>query len=392
MGRHERGRLSGPAHCCRVGRPPTNGRQVDRSARHRFLVLIPAHDEEQLIGETLDSLAAVDYPRELFAVHVVADNCSDRTVEIAARNVHVHERHEVEHPARALRSSGCSSASITRTATTPCCSSTPTRWSVATSCRRVTSCWPAAHPSSSSITPFTMRNPHRSSRFRAAALAARNFLRPLGPHAPAGRPGYSATVWSSAPTCCGRSAGRAISPRTPSFNWISSRRHQGGVAPTPGWRRRCRTRSRQPSHSTRWERGRIQLARRFVPRLLRQSIAGGPAGRIAALDSAVDLLVPPFSVIVAANAKWSALALAGCIVAPGRRCRRPLLSTATAAAVHTAYVLSALRMVDAPAAVYRSLLGAPAWCCGSSDSGYGRCCSRVVSAGAGLSNVQPSPS
>src|SRR5262245_36417887 len=61
--------------------------------KHRFVVLIPAHDEEQLIGRTLESLAALDYPASMVAVHVVADNCNDATADIVrARGVEVHER------------------------------------------------------------------------------------------------------------------------------------------------------------------------------------------------------------------------------------------------------------------------------------------------------------
>src|SRR5262249_11776939 len=59
----------------------------------RFAVLIPAHDEERLIGRTLDALAAADYPTERLAVHVVADNCTDRTAAIGRQHgVEVHER------------------------------------------------------------------------------------------------------------------------------------------------------------------------------------------------------------------------------------------------------------------------------------------------------------
>jgi hypothetical protein len=113
------------------------------------------------------------------------------------------------------------------------------------------------------------------------------------------------------------------------------------------------------SQHARWERGRIDLARRFLPGLLRQSVAGAPAGRVAAADSALDLLVPPFSVVAAANVAWSALALAQCAVWPTRARRRRVGRSIGAAAVHSAYVLSALRMVGAPPSVYRSLLGAP---------------------------------
>ena len=55
-------------------------------------VLIAAHDEESVIGPTLDAITGVD-PTVL--VHVVADNCSDRTAEIArAAGACVHVRHD----------------------------------------------------------------------------------------------------------------------------------------------------------------------------------------------------------------------------------------------------------------------------------------------------------
>lgn len=67
--------------------------------RTRFAVLIPAHDEASVIARALFSLQRVDYPFDLFDVHVVADNCQDCTAEIARRfqfplNVVVHERRD----------------------------------------------------------------------------------------------------------------------------------------------------------------------------------------------------------------------------------------------------------------------------------------------------------
>ncbi len=49
----------------------------------RFEIVVPAHDEEAGVGATVRSLLALDYPKELFSVTVVADNCSDRTAEVA---------------------------------------------------------------------------------------------------------------------------------------------------------------------------------------------------------------------------------------------------------------------------------------------------------------------
>lgn len=50
---------------------------------HRFLALVPAHDEAAVIGDAVRSLASQDYPRDLFHVVVVADNCADATAERA---------------------------------------------------------------------------------------------------------------------------------------------------------------------------------------------------------------------------------------------------------------------------------------------------------------------
>jgi cellulose synthase/poly-beta-1,6-N-acetylglucosamine synthase-like glycosyltransferase len=50
-------------------------------AEIRFLVLVPAHNEEQVIGSSLAAIAADRRPRD--SVLVVADRCTDRTAEIA---------------------------------------------------------------------------------------------------------------------------------------------------------------------------------------------------------------------------------------------------------------------------------------------------------------------
>ena len=46
-------------------------------------VIICARNEESVIGSTLDSLNAQDYPKDLMQVFVVAHNCTDRTEEVA---------------------------------------------------------------------------------------------------------------------------------------------------------------------------------------------------------------------------------------------------------------------------------------------------------------------
>ena len=45
---------------------------------HRFLILVPAHNEERLLPSLLANLKQLDYPASLYAVHVVAGKFDDR--------------------------------------------------------------------------------------------------------------------------------------------------------------------------------------------------------------------------------------------------------------------------------------------------------------------------
>jgi cellulose synthase/poly-beta-1,6-N-acetylglucosamine synthase-like glycosyltransferase len=49
----------------------------------RFAIVIPAHDEEKSIIATVEACRGLDYPKDRHTVYVVADNCSDRTAELA---------------------------------------------------------------------------------------------------------------------------------------------------------------------------------------------------------------------------------------------------------------------------------------------------------------------
>jgi cellulose synthase/poly-beta-1,6-N-acetylglucosamine synthase-like glycosyltransferase len=62
-----------------------HGSETGRTTpRSRFIVVIPAYDEEGGVTATVLSCRALNYPPELFQVVVIADNCTDRTAERAA--------------------------------------------------------------------------------------------------------------------------------------------------------------------------------------------------------------------------------------------------------------------------------------------------------------------
>ena len=71
--------------------PNTNS----RSPSTRFLIIIPAHNEVNVIRNTIKRLQAIDYPSDLFSIHIIADHCSDNTAEAARQaGAFAHERNE----------------------------------------------------------------------------------------------------------------------------------------------------------------------------------------------------------------------------------------------------------------------------------------------------------
>jgi len=51
--------------------------------KHKFMAILPAHNEEAVIANLVDSLNNQDYDKELLDIYVIADNCTDNTAKIA---------------------------------------------------------------------------------------------------------------------------------------------------------------------------------------------------------------------------------------------------------------------------------------------------------------------
>ena len=50
---------------------------------HRFMAIIPAHNEEAVVRNLIESLKAQNYNKELYDIYVIADNCTDNTAKVA---------------------------------------------------------------------------------------------------------------------------------------------------------------------------------------------------------------------------------------------------------------------------------------------------------------------
>lgn len=59
---------------------------VDYSVKNKFAIIVPAHNEAKVLPGLLRSIYRSEYPKELYRVYVIADNCSDGAAEIARKH------------------------------------------------------------------------------------------------------------------------------------------------------------------------------------------------------------------------------------------------------------------------------------------------------------------
>ena len=52
---------------------------------HKFMAIIPAHNEERVVANLIESLKNQTYDKNLYDIYVIADNCTDNTANVARR-------------------------------------------------------------------------------------------------------------------------------------------------------------------------------------------------------------------------------------------------------------------------------------------------------------------
>jgi 1,2-diacylglycerol 3-beta-glucosyltransferase len=325
----------------------------------RFAVLVPAHDEEPVIGATLEALNALDYPAGRDRVHVIADHCTDRTVEIArAAGAEVHE-HVGER-----RGKGPALAWVIHTLLDAADGQAPEVIVVVDADTVVDKGFlreierAVAAGAEAVQGQYRVRDPDASpaAGLRAAALASRHHLRPLGRTAIGASCGlYGNGMAFTAAVLRGREWSGHLTEDIELQMELLLDGIRVAYAPDAIVEAEMPTSLEGArSQNERWERGRIELARRYVPRLARAALSRGARNRIAATDAVLDHLVPPLSVLAAAV---GGVTVGSAAVAAARRTKCGSgFALCGALGVH---VLSALVISRAPAVVYRALLHAP---------------------------------
>jgi 1,2-diacylglycerol 3-beta-glucosyltransferase len=321
----------------------------------RLVVLVPAHDEEAGIAATLAALTGADYPEQERRIVVIADNCGDRTADVAAAaGAEVWERTDPK-----LRGKGHALAwALERLLAlddrfdgvvfvdADCIVSANLLAAVDArlrgGARAMQVDYVAANPEDSS-----------AAALRFAAFAVGDTVRFLGKE----RLGLSCGLVGT-----GMAFTRDLLERNP---WTATGLVEDGefhmrlvlagerveFVPEAQVSQAVPTSLKaSSSQQARWEMGKLQLIRRWSGRLILAGLLKRDALR---LHAGLECLVPPQSVIAIGNL---GSALAGLLLGS----RRLLALSLFTAAAQGAFVLGGLRLVRAPAYVYRALLSAPA--------------------------------
>jgi exopolysaccharide biosynthesis WecB/TagA/CpsF family protein len=325
--------------------------------RTRIAVLIPAQDEELLVGRCLDSLRAQAYPAHLVRLVVVADNCRDGTAGVArARGAEVLERRDPDRPGkgRALR------------------------WAMDQILASDPPDAVAVVDADSVAEPGLLAG--LAGAFEAGAEAVQADYQLLPGSSPRGWLLAAAFLLFHRVRFGGRAAlglpaalagngmlfGRSLLQRLPwdAFSGVEDlERTQSlrlaGVAVrfAPGAVVRGETAASargQTAQRLRWEGGRFHVVRRWVPRLLAAGLRSRDPGLV---EAALELAIPPLGLLailgLAGLAAGAGLALVGAAGWPA------VIAWGSGLAVLVAYVLLGLRAAGAPWQAFVALAAAP---------------------------------
>lgn len=330
--------------------------------KHRFLFLIPAHNEEKLLPATLANLQQLDYPHALYAVHVVADNCTDKTAVLAMQQgAIVHERfnNELRGKGYALQwllqrlwgSNEQHDAVIILDADSV----------VSPNFLRVMD---AKLSQGANVVQayYAVRDPEDSWSvgLRYAALAVLHYLRPQGRMVLSGSAGLKGNGMVFTADLMKQHKWSASVTEDIEFHMglILAGERVIFAPDAVVWAEMPNTLADSQTQNARWESGRLEMARTYVPKLLGaavRSLLKGKIGRAYLLaDAAMEHIIPPFTILAA----LSGLALLASFLLPG-----PMYQNVIVAAFillgQLVYLLSGLILVRAPRRIYLALLYTP---------------------------------
>ncbi len=319
----------------------------------RFAFLIPAHNEERLLPEVLANLAALDYPRELYTVFVVADNCTDGTAAVGrAGGAVVYERFN-----QAERGKGYALNWLIEQV-----QARPERYDAVVVLDADTVVSPnflrvmdarLARGERVIQSYYAVRDPDSawSTALRSVALIVLHYLRPLGRMTLGGTAGLKGNgmVFAADIVRQHRFSGSLTEDLEYHMELVKAGERATFAPDAVIEAEMPNTLKASDSQNARWEKGRLEMLRRYVPGLLRESVR---RPSFVLFDAAMEQIIPPFSVLVAASvgALGAGVAL---------QSRPAIILGASLIGGQAVYVVTGLALAGASPKTYKALLYAP---------------------------------
>lgn len=336
--------------------PKAQRKTPPRAPATRFALLIPAHNEEAVLGELFASLGELDYPAALWDAHLVADNCNDTTADLTRQaGAFVYERQESSE-----RGKGFALRWLLSQMETAGCAYDA--YVVIDADSQVSPNFLRVMDAQVQAGQLIIQSQYRvqnsqdawTAGLRSIAFALFNHLRPLG---------RNALGWSSGLKGTGMCFSQRIITQ---FGWqsfsltedvehhvelVKAGLHVSYAPEAIVWSAMPTSLKHSQSQQMRWERGRLELVRRHVPHLLWGALRSRDG---ALLDAALEILTPPLSVLVG-------LIVCCCVCAVLLFSHIGIALAIALLASLSIYILTGLRLARLPRAAYRSLLFAPAY-------------------------------
>jgi len=343
---------------------------------HKFLILIPAHNEELLLPSLLSNLNHLDYPKSHFEIHVVADNCSDQTETVAQQGgAVVHPRENRDQTGKGYALNWLFNQLGQQVVDADAILILDADSIVSDGFLRVMSARLAAGDRVIQ-SYYSVRNPDHSwnSGLRYAALAVLHYLRPQGRMVLGGSVGLKGNGMVFRKEIMQQHSWSASITEDIEFHMslILAGERVTFAPDAIVWGEMPNTLSKSASQHDRWEQGRFQMARRYIPKLVREAVIAFRHKKYSRafvlLDAAMEHIIPPFSVMVGLSvvfllASLISLFLNPIFVGPNTHAILLVIFNISLGFIlflgQGIYLFSGLRMVRAPKNIYYALVFAP---------------------------------
>ncbi|MCU0489981.1 MAG: glycosyltransferase [Chloroflexaceae bacterium] len=322
-------------------------------ATHRFAILIPAHNEERLLPILLENLHQLDYPRSLYSIHVVADNCTDNTAAAGrAAGATMHERHDTSQIGKGYALEWLLQQIWQRNVQHDAVVILDADSVVSPNFLRVMDAR-MARGERAIQAYYAVRDAEQSwsVSLRSIALIVLHYLRPQGRMVLGGSAGLKGNgmVFAADIMRNYRWSGSLTEDLEYHMALILNGERVMFAPDAIVWAEMPNSLAASNSQNARWEQGRVEMVRNYVPRLLWKSVQ---RAKFVLFDAAMEQIIPPFSIVTIA----SVVCLLAALVL-----QAPLAVWLGVALVvgQVIYVITGLVLARAPGKVYQALLYAP---------------------------------